>query len=502
MTEGPSIESVAAALSFDLDPEELRTCLGVADGLADLATDLEPMDSARETGTQEATGSGSEAEPPADGDVTVDRSDDPYNALLAVYDTPRRETRSGALADLTVAVKDNTAVAALPMTCGDEGLNYTPSFDATVVKRLLAAGAPLVGKANMDAFAFGPSGEFSAVADVRNPIATGRVPGGSSSGSGAAVAAGLVDVALGTDTGGSIRIPAACCGLAGIKPTTGRVPLHGIVPFAPSLDTVGPLAGDLSTAARVLDVLLGSDDWDGIDGPGAPRREDADDLRFVMPRGFFERSEDVVAGTVREVARELDDRPAVSVRSIDPGFDLDTVEDAYFLVGATEFAWWIRQHGVVRGHGATYEEGWRRAFRSFVEDGRFSDHVAKRVLPAAYLDARERGRTYAAGRRTADAFSRRLARLFEDGSLLVLPTIRTLPPERGTVTANDRLLDLLGNTAVFNMAGTPAVSVPVAEVNGLPVSAQVVGPRFADERTIEGATRVAEVGRWSNATPE
>lgn len=501
MSDNSSIGAVADLLSFDLEPNELESCASVADDLAELASNLDLTEIETDPSTQTATVPDSEPAPGLNTvvapDITASQSDDSYNALLAVYETPRQETQSGPLAGLSVAVKDNTAVSGLPMTCGDQGLNYIPSFDANVIERLLEAGASIVGKANMDAFAFGPSGEFSSVADVQNPVCPERIPGGSSSGSGAAVAANLVDVALGTDTGGSVRIPAACCGLVGIKPTTGRVPLDGIVPFAPSLDTVGPLSNDISTAAQVLEVLLLSEQRTEVDKSSVVQSEDSAGFKFIMPRIFFERSDDLVAEAVREVAMILDNQPDISVHSVDLDLDLDTIEDAYFLIGATEFAWWIRQRSVIRGHGTTYYEEWRRAFVSFIESSGFSDHVAKRVLPAAYLDTHEQGRTYAAGRQAAIVFTKRLSRVFDDGSLLLIPTIRTLPPEPGTVTANNRLLDLLGNTAIFNLAGTPAVSIPIAEIDGSPVSAQVIGPKFADKRTLAGAERVAAASDWT-----
>lgn len=178
-----------------------------------------------------------EIEPEID-EITVDSepsesvgsfSTDDYNALLDLYDEPRGGSNGGPLAGLTCAIKDCIAVKNLRMSCGLKDFTYVPNYDAAVVERLLMDGADVVGKANMEPFAFGPTGENSEYGSPTNPAAPNRVPGGSSSGSGAAVAADLVDFALGTDTGGSVRLPAACCGVVGIKPTHSLVPRHGFV---------------------------------------------------------------------------------------------------------------------------------------------------------------------------------------------------------------------------------------------------------------------------------
>lgn len=170
---------------------------------------------------------------------------------------PRYGDGIGVLDDLTVVIKDNLAVADLAMTAGLADFSFVPSFDPMVITRLLGASATLIGKANMDAFAFGSTGEFSDFGPVDNPVVDGTVPGGSSSGSAVAVVAGLVDAALGTDTGGSVRQPPACCGLVGVTPTHRFGPRHGLMEFTLSTDTIGPMARDVVTAAGVLEVIAG-----------------------------------------------------------------------------------------------------------------------------------------------------------------------------------------------------------------------------------------------------
>lgn len=474
--------AVADELGFRLDRSAVRIAVDAADELANAAeTVVEPSD------------------PTVDSDGTPGhlRLDDDNGALLWGYETPRR-VGDGPLSDLDIAIKDNVAVSGLPLTCGTDSLEYTPTFDATLVERLLADGAGLVGKANMDAFAFGPSGEFSGVTDVRNPIDSSRIPGGSSSGSGVAVAAGDVDAAIGTDTGGSVRIPAACCGAVGIKPSAGAVSRHGIVPFAPSLDTAGPIAHTVENAYQVLKSIRGSDIRDATTGPPGQREEignPVDDLVVGVPTDFLETCSEPVYDTVVNATEELG-----SVADFQPvELPLGAIEEAYLLIGATEFSWWLRQRGTVRGVGSTYAEGWARSLSEFVSNGGLSEHIAKRVLPSAYLDATENGEPYRAARREARAFAGRVDTALAEVNVLCVPTIRTLPLELGAVTANDRLFDLLGNTAPFNLSGHPAVSVPIDAVNDLPVSVQFIAAHGADDLAVDAAATVETVVNESDS---
>jgi aspartyl-tRNA(Asn)/glutamyl-tRNA(Gln) amidotransferase subunit A len=465
------MREVADRLGFEPPAEVVEWCLDTARSLRETADELD------EAGTVAVTT-----------DPDVEPSDE-RGAFLATYDEPRRESETGPLAGATVAVKDNIAAAGLPMTCGSDRVSATPESDAAVVERLLDAGGALVGKTNMDAFALGPSGEFSDYGRVENPVAADRVPGGTSSGSGVAVADGRVDAALGTDTGGSIRIPAACCGVVGIKPTHGYVPRHGFVSFGPSLDTIGPLARDVDTAARALAAVGGADHRDPTSA-GDPPADPTDPLdrdgnvTVGMPEPFFEASDDAVAEAVRSAVDTAD------VRATPVSLSLGAVEAAYFLIGATEFIWYVDQDGTVRGQGPDYSTA-VRAFVAASKETDLGDHITKRVLPSAYLDAETDGDVYRRARREAIAFERRVDAALADVDALVVPTIRTLPPEYGRMESIDDMLTLLGNTAPFNLSRHPATSVPVDAVDGLPVSAQVVGPRFEDFTTLSIAGRLA-----------
>jgi Asp-tRNA(Asn)/Glu-tRNA(Gln) amidotransferase A subunit family amidase len=419
-------------------------------------------------------------------------SDDEYSALLDVYEDPRTRTDTGPLTDIDVAVKDVIAVKDLRMTCGSVSFSCVPLTDAAVVDRLLDAGVRLVGKANTDAFAFGPTGEFSELRDVVNPAAEDRVPGGSSSGSAASVAGDLVDTALGTDTGGSVRLPAACCGVVGVKPTHTLVPRDGFVDLAPSTDTIGPLARDVETAARVLDVMAGGDARDrtsAVTDPGALVDElgDGGGLSIGVPTSFLDVSTEAVTGVIRDLATDLEGREEVEATD-EVNLPLGDIDNAYPLTIAAEFAWLLRQSGVVRGQGTKYSEEWRQIFSMFRDS--LNIHIAMRVLPAAYLDDETQGLSYVAARSEALAFERRLDDLFQEYDVLLVPTLRVLPPERGEITATEGLSDVTGNTGPFSLVGNPAVSVPAGEVDGIPVGVQVIAPRFEDGTALEGANLV------------
>ena len=460
MRSTKNIENVASDLGFELNQSDLEACQQVVEGLADANASIRDQ---------------SDSDNVCDNTSTTQLDDD-YGSLLAGYEKPRFSTSEGPLSSLEVTVKDNIAVAGLPLTCGAANFNYTPDFDAAVVNRLLEAGAQLVGKANMDAFAFGPSGEFSERKTVINPIAEDRIPGGSSSGSGVAVAADLVDVALGTDTGGSVRIPAAATGIVGVKPTFGTVSMNGVVPFAPSLDTVGPLAKSVQTARKVLHSLqdngssvVTSKPQSGHSSPDKPN------VGVITP--LHEASSNTVISAIDSVLEEIEDAVNLTEITIPTG----SIEQAYSLVGSTEFAWYIRQKGIIRGIGATYNRDWARALNRYIEKSGFSAHVAKRVLPAAFLDAQKSGDPYIAGRTEARRFGRAVDNALNDVDVLLTPTLRTLPHNRGDISADEGKFDLLGNTAPFNLTGHPAVTLPIAWKNSLPVSIQIIAPRHRDD---------------------
>lgn len=469
----PDMAGAAAALSLSIDEETRDAC-------REIARDLEDR-------------SGPLLQSPEETEDVGQRSTDDYNALLAIHDEPRVEGE-GPLSGLTFAVKDNIAAKGLHMTCGTTAFSLVPSFDAVVVERLLEAGAAFAGKANMEPFALGATGEASDFGAVRNPLNENRVSGGSSSGSGAAVAAGLVDFALGTDTGGSVRLPAACCGLIGAKPTHGLVPRAGFVDMAPSLDTIGPLARDVETASIVLDTIAGFDPRD----PSSSQVEVGslsvpDGSRLALTVGVPRSMHDPADQSVREVLEQSADRldETADLEVLDVSLDLGEIVNAFFHLGVVEFSWLLQQTGIVRGQGTGYNEELRTAFEQMADAKPEHEHVARRLLPSAALDARDAGRYYTAARNEMLDFRSRLDALFDEVDALLTPTIRVPPPGFDAFESKaEGLRKLAGNTMPFNLAGNPAVTLPAGEVDGLPIGAQLVTPRFEDRRALQLAARL------------
>ena len=430
--------------------------------------------------------------PPA---VPIER-DDPYNAYVTPFEA--ESANSGALAGLRVAVKDNLAVRGIPMTAGTDAVAFRPEADATVVERLRRAGATLTGTANMDALALGTTGERSAHGRTENPAAPGRVPGGSSSGSAAAVAGGLADAAIGTDTGGSVRIPASFCGVVGFKPTHRLVSRRGLAPLAPSLDHVGALAGDVSTAAKVIEAVAGADPLDPttLHAP-APDAVDLtstvesppEDLTLGLVAEFAEAATDDVRRTVEDALSEVAADRGYAVETVSlPDHEAATlVNDAQTIV---EFAAALSFDGHLVGVGPWYDESWADAVGAFREAGVPTNHRARRLLhlgrrlldddgPALYA------RTWDARQRFAGQVRAALDRV----DALVTPTATMVAPAFGEVGAGVSVADTLQNTAPFDNTGHPCVSVPCGRVDGRPVGLQVTTPLGTDAL----AARVARV---------
>lgn len=398
---------------------------------------------------------------------------------------------------LVVSVKDNIAVRGAPMTCASRHLSrYHAPYDATIVQRLRQAGALVLGKTNMDEFAAGSSGEHSAYGATRNPRDASRVPGGSSSGAGASVAAGVADLAMGSDTGGSIRCPAAFCGAAAIKPTNGIVSRHGLVDLAMSLDTPAPLAPDVRTLARTMDVIVGEDARDVATARASTARHEraldeahAESLRIGVPDEFFVGVEDDVARPVRAALAKLERHGATLVP-----VTLPSIRDAlasYYVINYAEFA-----SAMARYDGLRFGERARLdvdAPTSAAESrASFGAEVKRRILLGTFVTSREeRGRWYDAAVRVRAQVARDFAAALADVDVLMGPTMPMRAFRLGERAETPRTMyaaDVL--TVSANLARVPAGSVPLA-VDGLPVGLQVVGRAREDARVL-AAMHVAE----------
>ncbi|WP_254767858.1 Asp-tRNA(Asn)/Glu-tRNA(Gln) amidotransferase subunit GatA [Salinilacihabitans rarus] len=405
----------------------------------------------------------------------------------------------GPLAGRTVAVKDNISTAGVRTTCGSAMLEeYVPPYDATVVSRLKEAGATIVGKANMDEFGMGTTNETSHFGPVDNPAAPGRVPGGSSGGSAAAVAAGEADLALGSDTGGSIRCPAAFCGVVGIKPTYGLVSRYGLVAYANSLEQIGPLAPSVEEAAELLDAIAGSDERDattraaGEDSNYAAAADgDVDGLRVGVPTELLDGADEGVVETFWDAIADLEDRGAeyheVSLPSVEHAVE------AYYVIAMSEASSNLaRFDGVRYGRSGGYEGNWNEAFARAREEG-FGDEVKRRILLGTYaLSAGYHDKYYKKAQDARAWVKQDFDEALAEADVLASPTMPVPPFELGE-SLDDPLQMYLAdaNTVPVNLADLPAISVPAGETDGLPVGLQLVGPAFDEEEIIRAGSALA-----------
>jgi len=412
----------------------------------------------------------------------------------------------GPLADATVAVKDNISTEGIRTTCGSEMLaDYVPPYSATVVDRLTEAGATVVGKTNMDEFGMGTTTETSAFGPTRNPVDTDRVPGGSSGGSAAAVAAGEADVALGSDTGGSVRCPAAFCGVVGIKPTYGLVSRYGLIAYANSLEQIGPIAGTVEEAAAALDVIAGDDPNDGttrdlseVDGAdpdasyAAAADGDVEGLTVGVPTELFEGADERVVETVEAAIADLEAQGAETTEISLPS--VEHAVQAYYVIATAEASSNLaRFDGVRYGHRGESDGNWNESFAETREEG-FGAEVKRRILLGTYALSAGYHDKYYEKAQDARAWVRRdFEDAFEDVDVIASPTMPVLPFELGE-SLDDPLRMYLAdaNTTPANLANLPAISVPAGEADGLPVGLQLVGPKFDEETIVRAASAVEE----------
>src|ERR1700754_3255257 len=399
------------------------------------------------------------------------------------------EKGDGALAGVPIAVKDNICVRGMQTSCGSRILgDYHPPYNATVIERLLGAGAVVVGKPNCDEFAMGSSNENSAFGPVRNPWDTTRVPGGSSGRSEAAVAAGIVPVALGSDTGGSVRQPASLCGVLGLKPTYGRNSRYGLVAFASSLDQVGIFAREVSDVARVLGVIAGRDRHDAttadVPVPDYTAALDGDlkGARIGFPRTLFGKGLDEEVGTavkgVVDVYRELG-AEIVDVELPNAGYAIAV----YYIIATAEASSNLARFDGVR-YGFRREDApeLRQMYRKTREEG-FGAEVKRRimlgtyVLSAGYYDA-----YYRKAQQVRTLIKNDFLTAFKNCDAIITPTAPTPAFALGE-KVDDPLAMYLNDiyTVTANLAGIPGLSVPCGLSSArLPIGFQLLGPYWSE----------------------
>jgi aspartyl-tRNA(Asn)/glutamyl-tRNA(Gln) amidotransferase subunit A len=427
---------------------------------------------------------------------------DELNAYLWRAEPGAAANGGGSLGGIPVAIKDLFCTEGIPTTAGSRILEgYRPPYTATAVRRLGEAGARVLGKTNLDEFAMGSSNENSGYAPVLNPWDRGRVPGGSSGGSAAAVAGRLAPAAIGTDTGGSIRQPASLCGIVGLKPTYGAISRYGMIAFASSLDQCGPLTRNVTDAALLLAAMQGRDRHDatsvGIEaGVELPTREDLAGLRVGVARDFSHH-----AAGVEEAVAEAFERALATVETL--GGRIEEIElphaehgiSAYYVIAPAEASANLARYDGVRyglredGRDDLIEMYERTRSRGFGAEVKRRIMLGTYALSSGYYDA-----YYGSAQQVRTLIAADFARAFERCDVIVTPTSPSVAFELGAKTADPLAMYLSDYfTVPMSLAGIPAISIPagLAEPPGggtaLPVGLQIAAPAFAESRLLDVA---------------
>jgi aspartyl-tRNA(Asn)/glutamyl-tRNA(Gln) amidotransferase subunit A len=413
------------------------------------------------------------------------------NAFRSVADTDGLTIQNpeGPLAGVPLALKDNLATLDLDTTCGSRVLEgYRSPFEATVVRRAKAAGAVVVGKTNMDEFAMGSSTENSAYGPTLNPHDRTRVPGGSSGGSAAAVAAGLVPMALGSDTGGSVRQPAALCGVVGMKPTYGRVSRYGLVAYASSLDQVGTFGKTVADSARLLGVIAGHDDRDATSAKRpvpdfeAATRRGVDGLVIGLPKEYVSHHLDPdMRDSINNAVEALKDAGA-EVREVSLPHARHAIA-CYYVIAPAEASSNLSRYDGVR-YGVRQPETDIVSMYEATRSSGLGSEVKLRIMLGTYvLSAGYYDEYYGTAQRARRLITEDFGRVFSSGvDVLLTPTTPNPAFQIGERTS-DPLEMYLSDvfTVPANIAGIPGISVPIGRVRGLPVGGQILAPWWQEE---------------------
>lgn len=409
------------------------------------------------------------------------------------------------LGGVPVAVKDVVSTRGVRTTCGSRILeNYVPAYDATAIERLEAAGAMILGKTNCDEFAMGSSNENSAYGSVRNPLATDRVPGGSSGGSAAAVAAGLAVVALGTDTGGSIRQPGAYCGIPATMPTYGRVSRYGLIAFASSLDRIGPFTTNIVDAALVMAVLAGHDPNDST-AAAVPVPDYASEierpvhgLRLGVPEDYFGEGIDPQVKAKVEAGIALLEKLGCKRVSLKMPHTAYAIATYYIVATAEASSNLARYDGVrygLRVPGATLMEMYRKTR----EQG-FGPEVKRRIMLGTYaLSSGYYDAYYLRAQKVRALIAQDFAEAFEKVDAIITPTAPTAAFRLGEKTADPLQMYLADiYTVTGSLAGVPGISIPCGKTDcGLPIGMQIFGPHFGEGGMLQLARAFEKAGGFT-----
>ncbi|MGH2406350.1 MAG: Asp-tRNA(Asn)/Glu-tRNA(Gln) amidotransferase subunit GatA [bacterium] len=448
-----------------------------------------------------------------DGDLHAFLAIDTERARAEAAEWDERYAKAGAdglpaLAGIPVAIKDNMCTRGGPTTCGSRILDgWRPPYDATVVARLREAGAIIIGKTNLDEFAMGSSTENSAFGPTRNPWDRTRVPGGSSGGSAAAVAAGMIPLALGSDTGGSIRLPAGFCGVVGLKPSYGRVSRYGLVAFASSLDQIGPIAADVADCALLLGAIAGHDPADSTSAAVpvpdyvAALHEGARGVRIGVPDEALSAGLAPGVENALRVALDVFAGQGLPVERISLP-TIDAALPAYYLIAPAEASSNLaRYDGVEYGLRAESDD----LYEMYTETRRrgFGPEVKRRIMLGTYaLSAGYYEAYYLKAQRVRTLVARDFDRAFERVDVIAMPVAPT-PAFAIGEKVDDPLQMYLSDifTIPVNLAGLPGLALPCGFDGGLPIGMQLVGRPFEEATLFRAAYAYEQATPWHRRRP-
>jgi len=424
-------------------------------------------------------------------------------------DTAIAKGETTAMAGVPMQLKDNMCTLGVPTTCSSRMLeNFVPPYNATVVEKLNAASTVVIGKGNMDEFAMGSSTENSAFFPTHNPWDLKRVPGGSSGGPAAAVAAGECLYALGSDTGGSIRQPASLCGIVGMKPTYGLVSRYGLVAFASSLDQIGPLTKDVTDSALVLNAIAGHDPRDSTSIPQAAKdytkalTGNIRGLKIGVPKEYYEGIDPKVAQTMR-IALEKLEALGASVEETSLPHTKYALAVYYILAPSEASANLARYDGVKYGYSSQEDGSIWEAMEKTKQHG-FGPEVKRRIMLGTYaLSAGYYDAYYIKAQKVRTLISREFQESFQKYDVLITPTSPSTAFNLGA-KMDDPVQMYLSDvcTIPINIAGIPAISLPAGLVGGLPVGMQVIGKPLAEETILRVGYAYEQATEWHKMRPE
>lgn len=408
----------------------------------------------------------------------------------------REKDEIGQLAGVTVGIKDNISTQGIRTTCASKILEkYIPTYDATVIKNLKKNGAIILGKLNLDEFGMGSTTEYSRFQPTHNPWNLDYVPGGSSGGSGAAVAAGECTVALGSDTGGSIRCPSSFCSVVGLKPTYGRVSRYGLISYANSLEQIGPICRSVKDLVMMLNIISGKDPMDStsMSSSSITVSNKSDNLNVAMIKELISDSDPDVKKSVYSASEKFREIGClfeeVSINN------LNYALPSYYTLASAEASSNLARYDNIR-YGFDYpieEYKWETYFSNVREN--FGEEVKRRILIGSYvLSSGYYGKYYLKARRLRSLLRLELLALFKKYDLLIGPTMPILPFKFGEKIDDPIKMYLIDiNTVIANLAGIPAISLPIGFSNGLPIGLQIMAAPFEEQKLLDASYELEKV---------